>query len=233
MYSFSLGTLMGNTVLAAAATATLVASVILTSVTDRKLDASVTTGERRPFAGALVTPIERSTPSAFHSLVSTLRYTGGTERARACTGTSECDSGAATTSARIEAVDQDPISRTNIPGNGVVVGRVRNTGTQVERRYGLMPNVDNYYLVALPGNGAEYARWQLIEAGSEVHVLATGVIDTCNHGTSSGKPQADFRSCANASAAHAKGMRLNQASFATGDSDPAWMDCDQGCCTFN
>jgi hypothetical protein len=186
----------------------------------------------RLFAGQLNKPFDAMLASELSALGARLGYTGGAERARMCSGTPECDSGIARTSARAEAVDQAPVGASNMPTDGVVISRVQNTGKFTERRYGLAPGAVSY-LIALPStNTSTEGRWMLVETtGGTKKVLASGVIASCGHGTP-GKPQADFRSCASAGAAHQKGMTSNSASFHTGDSDPLWVECAPGCCVF-
>lgn len=156
---------------------------------------------------------------------------GGIYENRSCSGTPECDSGIAHTMAHIEAVDQEPISASNIPAEGVIITRFENTGAFTERRYGLAAG-SVAYLVALPtSDSGAVGRWILVQpTGQANRILATGVINACGHGSYLGKPQADFRSCASAAAAHAQGMTINSASFRTGDSDPMWISCSGGGC---
>ena len=183
------------------------------------------------FAGELSKPLDALSGAELTGLVAHLRFTGGTERTRFCSGTPECDSGSARTAARIEAVDQAPISASNIPVDGVIISRIENTGNFTERRYGLAAG-GVAYLVALPArDSGAVGRWILVQATGQANkVLATGLINSCGHGSYPGKPQADFRSCASAAAAHTQGMTLNSASFRTGDGDPAWVGCASGCC---
>lgn len=67
-------------------------------------------------------------------------------------------------------------------------------------------------------------------SAAEKKVLGSGLITACGHRVYSGKPQADFRSCASAATAHGQGMTINSASFRAGDSDPIWAECSLGCC---
>jgi hypothetical protein len=167
----------------------------------------------------------------FSALLGRLRFTGGTERDRTCVGTPECDAGTVRTSAHVEAVDQAPIASSNIPANGVVVTRVANTGQFTERRYGLTPGSIAYVVAQPTSDSSAVGAWSLVQmVGAKTQVLASGLIRACGHGIYSGKPQADFRTCASAATAHGNGMKINSASFRTGDEDPIWAECSMGCC---
>lgn len=93
----------------------------------------------RHFTGQLTKPLEAMSASDLSALGARISFTGGAERARTCSGTPECNSGSARTSAHIEAVNQAPISASNIPADGVIITRLENTGKFTERRYGLAP----------------------------------------------------------------------------------------------
>jgi hypothetical protein len=183
------------------------------------------------FAGQLNKPLSSISAADLADLVGRLGFTGGTERDRLCVDTPECDAGTARTSAHVEAVDQPLIAPNTIPANGVVVTRVANTGKFTERRYGLTAG-SIAYLIAHPSeDSTAVGAWSLVQiVGNSTHVLASGLILACSHGIYSGKPQADFRTCASASDAHGKGMKINSASFHTGDDDPIWAECSTGCC---
>jgi hypothetical protein len=184
------------------------------------------------FAGELKKGFEAMSAADFVSFASHLPFTGGAERGRMCSGTPECDAGTARTSGHVEAVDQNPISSSNIPTDGVIISRFENTGKFTERRYGLAAGAVAY-LIALPSDDSTTTgRWVLAEVdGGSKRILASGHVGSCGHGAYPGKPQADFRSCASASAAHSEGMTANSASFRTGDNDPIWISCETGCCT--
>jgi hypothetical protein len=185
------------------------------------------------FAGHLAKPFDAMSASELSALAARLSFTGGATRARMCSGTPECDSGIARTSAHIEAVDEAPISASNIPAEGVIITRFENTGKFTERRYGLAPSAVAY-LIALPRTDTTaVGRWMLVQiAGDTKKVLASGAIASCGHGTYPGKPQADFRSCVSAATAHRQGMTINSASFPGDASDPIWTVCAVGCCIF-
>lgn len=68
-----------------------------------------------------------------------------------------------------------------------------------------------------------------VDSGSKT-VLASGAISSCAHGVSSGRPRADYRTCAAALSAHLNGMIDTPTSIHVGDSDPLWWDGDMGCC---
>lgn len=185
----------------------------------------------RPFAGQLNRPLEAVSAADLTALVARLDFTGGSERARLCSGTPECDAGRGRTSARIEAVDQAPIGATNIPVNGVIVTRFENTGSFTERRYGLAPGGVAYVIATPTMDTAAVGRWTMVQiSGKETKVIANGQITSCGHGAYPGKPQADFRTCTSAAVAHGKGMTINSASFRAGDDDPIWAACAGGCC---
>jgi hypothetical protein len=136
------------------------------------------------FAGHLTKPFDALSASELSALAARLSFTGVAERARMCSGTPECDSGIARTSAHIEVVNQGPISASNIPAEGVIITRFENTGKFTERRYGLAPGAVTY-LIALPNSDSTaMGRWMLVDlSGDTKKVLASGAIASCGNGT--------------------------------------------------
>ena len=181
----------------------------------------------RPLTGMLPKSVDMLNAAELTAVVAHLKFTGGAERRRLCSGTPECDAGTARTSAHIEAVDQGPISNANVPAEGVILLRIQNTGQFVERKYGLQPGAVNYLIVLPRVDSTTVARWALVEvSGSAKRTLKKGDLTSCGHGTYPGSPMADFRTCAAAAAVHS-----GTASRVTGDGgDPAWAACSMGCC---
>ncbi|MEP6732895.1 MAG: hypothetical protein ABJE10_19790 [bacterium] len=208
----------------------LVAGVAVIGAAVHHTPSASAAGVSHLFAGQLPKNLDVTTAADLSELAARLTFTGGAERARLCSGTPACDAGTARTSAHIEAVDQLPVSASNLPVEGVVLNRIVNTGQFTERLYGMAPGAVSYTIALPRTDSSAVGRWVLVEVnGSDRKVLASGPLASCGHGTYVGTPQADFRSCTSATTMHRDGV-TQSASASTGDSDPIWASCAVGCC---
>ncbi len=196
---------------------------------------------RRALPGDLTKPIDQYTGDEFFALVNGLNYTGGQERARRCSGNAECGN-TARTNVRVDAVTgEDSLSTGNLPAFGVVAMRAIVRGNDTEAMYGMQSAGPNgrfsyYLIVTAAGPGA--ATWRLeelnVQGDTRTHrALRTGRFSQCNHAFVRGA-RADFKTCAEAAASAAGGVRFLNASFSSpmqGVEPPFWIGCASGCCT--
>lgn len=182
--------------------------------------------------GTLTKPVGEYTANEFFDLVSHLEYTGGHERARKCRKDAACE-GSKRTKVFIDAIaTQDSIGPTTTPPFGVVYARVLNRGDAEEARYRLAPGKQfEYYMIITPSSGGGMA-WQLqqldnTKGARRLTRIGSGTFLGCHHTWVRGA-SADFKTCAQAAAAHDSTHRL--ALTPSLDEDPIWIACDEGCC---
>ncbi len=183
--------------------------------------------------GDLTKPIDKYTGAEFDAFVKQLSYTGGHERQRKCRRDPGC-SGTRRTLVLVDAVaTQDSISPAVAPQFGVVYVRAINKGDAPEARYGLLPRNKQYeyYMIVTADSTGTAMEWRLeqVDIKAKTHAkFGTGQFVSCSHTWVAGA-QADFKTCANAAAAHDSVMKLGL-NLQAGDGDPIWASCATGCC---
>jgi len=186
--------------------------------------------------GTLAKPVGQYTPDEFYAFVHALTFGGGDDKPRKCKGNPACQAaGGKVTSARVDAVDGlDSLSAARVPPNGIVVVAAKNTGAYEEERYNLLPGPYEYYLVITPVS-ADSSHWSLRQLGTSgtrtLSEVASGTVQPCHHPWSKGKYRANFYTCRDShmdDSTMKMGLVLQDAI-----SDPIWMRCADGCCTFN
>lgn len=143
--------------------------------------------------------------------------------------------------ARVQAVKNQKPGPGNVTTNGTIVARLRNRGDWfgtvdkgIEEKYDLKRLDDEegmYYLVAI-SDGAQGWSWGIYEAikgdTSRVTPIKSGTWADCTRDTRNKKhPQGDseFARCPHPTdGAGVTALRYDPL-------DPAWLDCQQGCCT--
>jgi hypothetical protein len=211
---------------------------------------AVTVSENR-LSGQLTKPVEALSGEQFYAFTHSLRWGGGVERVRNCTGTPGCAGSPALrmTRVRVDAVDgQESVSAIFGPASGVVAIRAINTGAFEEARYGMKPDRNlEYYLIVLPGD-ARTGRWQLEELdvtpdARHHRTVSTGTFTPCNHAFQAGRAiRADFHRCddghMNEPPAIATLVSFGKSGTdcprcRSAHEDPIWASCAQGCCIMN
>jgi len=189
-----------------------------------------------PQPGALAKSIDSYSGDELFDLTRRLRFTGGIERQRRCRGNADCRGEAAkrSTRVRVDAVDQqDSLSATTLPANGVIAVRANNRGALVDSMYNMKPGANyEYFLIVSPGAPGAEAAWRLEELdvtqGKRAHrSVATGTVTECHHPFRRGA-RADFKSCETAALVRP----ASYTPMTQGHSEePIWFDCAFGCCT--
>jgi hypothetical protein len=186
--------------------------------------------------GALTKPLASYTGDEFYQLVQGQNYTGGHDQERKCKNDPGCG-GTRRTLVTVDAIaTQDSLTASNVPEFGVVYVRAVNKGDAEEARYNLLPFRDRYqyYLIVTKDNGGNSMRWTLeqldLTPNARAHTtVGTGKFNPCP--THSYKPgaQANFKTCAQAAAAHDSLVHLGLV-LQSGEDPPIWASCGTGCC---